>query len=408
LATYYFDTALSTQIPALSDSTYILDHSTWISTANGPAVYLGAGAYGNDLIIRGTLASTDSVPVLDIDAEGTSLIIDETGYISGIFAIDLTGVSTDIVNRGHIEGSNVAISLVQSAGRLVNYGVISAGVNGLAVHQSASAGTFEFENHGVLMGSGGLDLDAPEISIILGKTSRISAAIAIDINSAAGETANTINDGLISAPVLYAYRSGAGDDRLLNRGTIYGDIRFGAGNDTFIDKGVYAGRIFGGHGDDLYVLRSASTQLDEAVSTGNDTVRIGVTFTLADNIENLVLTGRRNADLIGNDDANTLKGNAGNNDLTGGLSDDILTGGGGRDLFLYAMLDGGDTITDFKQGQDRIRIEGFTQFTGFADLDISRSGKDVRISFAAENAADFILVENQKVGAFDKGDFLFA
>ncbi|UVC10304.1 hypothetical protein IHQ71_06780 [Rhizobium sp. TH2] len=405
MATHYFSSSNSTQIPALSDSIYILDPSSWILTNSGPAVYLGTQAHGNELRIRGTLGSFGTDPVLDIDAEGTRVTVDKGGYLTGTNVISLTAVSSDIVNRGHIDASNVGIHLQESAGSLVNYGEISAVFNGFAVRQNATAGAFEFENHGVITGYGAIRLEAPDITITLGRASEILAVNAVQVVSGAGDIARITNAGLISARAGAAYYGGDGEDSFANRGTIYGDIFFGAGNNRFIDKGKFVGQINSGIGDDLFVVKSADIVITDG--GGIDTVRTGVSYTLASGLENLILTGGKNASLTGSDGANTLRGNGGNNDLEGGLGDDTLTGGGGRDLFRYAMLDGGDTITDFKQGQDRIRIEGFTLYDSFGDLDFVKSGNDVRISFAAENVTDFILVEKQVIGDFDKGDFLF-
>ncbi|CAN7437066.1 calcium-binding protein [Rhizobium sp. LjRoot254] len=405
MATYYFSSSNFTQIPALSDSIYILDPTTWIFTDSSPAVFLGTGAYGNELIIRGMLASAGTDPVLDIDAEGTRVTIDKGGYLTGTNVISLTAVSSDIVNRGHIDASNVGIRLQESAGRLVNYGEISAAVNGFGVRQNATAGAFEFENHGVMTGYGAMHLEAPDVTITLGKASEILAVNAIQVVSGAGDIARITNAGLISAQAGAAYFGGNGEDSFTNRGTIYGDIYFGAGDNMFIDKGKFVGQIYSGIGDDLFVVKSADIVITDL--GGIDTVRTGVSYTLASGLENLILTGGKNASLTGNDGANALRGNGGGNRIEGGQGEDILTGGGGRDIFLYATLDGGDTITDFKQGQDRIRIEGFTLYDSFADLDFEKSGKDVRINFADGSGADFILVENQKVGDFDKGDFIF-
>jgi hypothetical protein len=50
-----------------------------------------------------------------------------------------------------------------------------------------------------------------------------------------------------------------------------------------------------------------------------------------------------------------LVGTAGDDRITGGPGADILTGGAGANLFVYtSVLDGGDTITDFKPGADKI------------------------------------------------------
>ena len=50
-----------------------------------------------------------------------------------------------------------------------------------------------------------------------------------------------------------------------------------------------------------------------------------------------------------------LTGTAGDDRMTGGPGADLLTGGAGANLFVYtSVLDGGDTITDFKSGADKV------------------------------------------------------
>ncbi|CAN7437112.1 calcium-binding protein [Rhizobium sp. LjRoot254] len=407
MATHQLVSSLVTQTITASENIYTLDPTSFIFTVSGSALRVAVDAHGNELRIGGTLGSTTVDPVLDIDAEGTKVVIEKSGYLTGSTGILLSAASSDIVNRGHIDANTAGIHLQASAGSLVNYGEISAGFNGYAVEQSATAGAFHFENHGAITGFGGIVLQAPDITIILGKASEILTVDAIRVDSGAGDTTTVTNAGLISASAGYAFRGGNGVDDFTNRGAIYGIITLNGGNDRFTDKGKFEGVVTGGNGDDLFVVKSADTVINEAGAHGIDTVRTGVSYTLGSGIEHLVLTGGKNASLTGNGGANTLTGNGGNNRIEGGLEADILTGGGGRDLFLYAMLDGGDTITDFKQGQDRIRIEGFTLYDSFGDLDFEKSGKDVRISFIDENVTDFILVENQKIGDFDSGDFLF-
>lgn len=60
-----------------------------------------------------------------------------------------------------------------------------------------------------------------------------------------------------------------------------------------------------------------------------------------------------------------LVGTAGDDVLIGGPGADTLTGGGGRDQFVYtSVLDGGDTLTDFQLGSDRIVLTKLLQGLG--------------------------------------------
>ena len=60
---------------------------------------------------------------------------------------------------------------------------------------------------------------------------------------------------------------------------------------------------------------------------------------------------------VGSAYADTLTGNAYANTLTGGAGADTLTGGAGADVFRFVTAtEGGDTITDFTSGSDRIQV----------------------------------------------------
>jgi uncharacterized protein len=59
--------------------------------------------------------------------------------------------------------------------------------------------------------------------------------------------------------------------------------------------------------------------------------------------------------IIGTSGADTLVGTPGDDRITGGPGADVLIGGAGANLFVYtSVLDGGDTITDFKPGVDKL------------------------------------------------------
>ena len=72
-----------------------------------------------------------------------------------------------------------------------------------------------------------------------------------------------------------------------------------------------------------------------------------------------VQQGTAGADaLAGDAGANLLNGQAGNDLLVGGGGADFLTGGDGVDVFKYLSTgEGGDTITDFASGTDKIAFD---------------------------------------------------
>lgn len=101
-----------------------------------------------------------------------------------------------------------------------------------------------------------------------------------------------------------------------------------------LNGGGGADTLIGGAGNDTYVTDGGDT-ITEAAGAGVDLVQSSGGYTLAANLENLLLTGTAIRG-TGNDLANRITGNASNNVLSGGAGNDRLVGGAGNDT-----LDGG-------------------------------------------------------------------
>ena len=120
-------------------------------------------------------------------------------------------------------------------------------------------------------------------------------------------------------------------------------INGNAGNNT-VHGGAGADNMAGDAGNDIYVVDNAGDVVSEEASEGTDTVQSSVTFTLATNVENLLLTGIGNINGIGNDLANIITGNAGNNTIDGGAGADNMAGNAGNDI--YVVDDSGDVVKE--------------------------------------------------------------
>jgi Ca2+-binding RTX toxin-like protein len=165
---------------------------------------------------------------------------------------------------------------------------------------------------------------------------------------------------------------GAGTDKLDKSienltGSAKNDTLTGNTGNNILDGAAGDDKLIGGKGNDTYVVNSTKDAVTEAAgsSGGTDLAQSTATlYTLAENVENLILMGSANIKGTGNALNNTLTGNDGNNDLNGGAGNDtlkglagadVLTGGAGNDTFDFdAVSDStpstSDTIKDFKSG----------------------------------------------------------
>lgn len=141
-------------------------------------------------------------------------------------------------------------------------------------------------------------------------------------------------------------------------GNSLANVITGNSGNNLLSGGLGADTLIGGLGNDTYVL---SDLLDTIIDAGGiDTVRSALSIALQTGLERAELIGLGDVSALGNGADNTLIGNPGNNYLEGGAGVDILTGGAGGDGF-YIAFNGaakdGDTVTDFKTGEDLLMLD---------------------------------------------------
>jgi hypothetical protein len=82
-----------------------------------------------------------------------------------------------------------------------------------------------------------------------------------------------------------------------------------------------------------------------------------------------------NDTLNGGDHNDVINGGDGADKIIGDTGNDSLTGGTGADQFRVTTLAfGNDTITDFENGVDKIRVTGVAAWNDFSDVVVSTNG----------------------------------
>ena len=162
--------------------------------------------------------------------------------------------------------------------------------------------------------------------------------------------------------------------------------------------------LTGGAGNDTYVVGTGDTT-GEAANAGTDTVQSSISWTLANNVENLTLTGiaaisgtgnAANNILLGNSGVNILTGNAGNDYLNGGAGADSLIGGTGNDTYWLGRGYGLDTITENDATAGNTDIARFDTGISKDQLWFAKSGNNLDVSIIG--TSDKFTVTNWYLG----------
>ncbi|NIX75885.1 PD40 domain-containing protein [Microvirga terricola] len=201
---------------------------------------------------------------------------------------------------------------------------------------------------------------------------------------------------------------GLGSDQLT--GDDMANILLGNGGNDLLDGRGGADVMSGGSGNDTYIVDNALDLVQEAPSSGIDTVLSAVNYVLASNIENLTGKGSASLTLKGNGLTNVIKGGAGNDKLYGGGGKDVLSGGAGKDYFVF------DTkaktsfarITDFSVRDDTIWLDNkfYTKLgkKGTPTKPQKFSAEMFWIGDKAHDATDRVIYNNRTGSLYYDGD----
>jgi Ca2+-binding RTX toxin-like protein len=138
----------------------------------------------------------------------------------------------------------------------------------------------------------------------------------------------------------------------------------GAGNDV-LDGGAGADTLVGGADDDLYFVDDGGDVATELEGEGIDTVSSSVSYTLAANVEDLVLTGTA-ANGTGNGLDNRISANGVANRIDGGAGTDTVSYANSSSGVIASLVVGLGVWGDAK-GDRYVSIEGI-EGSGFNDV----------------------------------------
>jgi Ca2+-binding RTX toxin-like protein len=134
----------------------------------------------------------------------------------------------------------------------------------------------------------------------------------------------------------------------------YGNIQDNTitGNDAnnTLDGRAGADSMIGKGGNDTYFIDNAGDAVTEIANEGTDTVQSTITYTLADNLENLTLLGSGAINGTGNSANNIITGNTAANVLNGNGGTDSLIGSRGNDTYIVDSTD--DNIAEAGTSSD--------------------------------------------------------
>lgn len=401
-----------------------------ITGNNGSNLLVGLG--GNDTLNGGKGADTmeggDGSDTYYVNVAGD--VVTEAAGVSG--DVDTIIASVNYTASANVENLTLAGAAVEGVGNeLDNY------IKGTTAANILSGGAGDDTLDG---GSGDDDMtggDGSDTFIVTSVDDAVheGAGLSGDIDTVKSTVSYTLGENLENLTLTgFGANSGAGnslDNTII--GNSAANALTGGGGDDWLDGGSGNDTMNGGNGSDTYVVAQTGDVVSDSGSTGTDTVRSAVSFTLDASLENLTITGTGTISATGNDSDNVIIGGNGANVILGKGGMDTMTGGTGNDTFRFdAITDSGtdvgvdtDTITDFVLGDkidlSRIDARSDADFQHFilstddigsnGEIVMTRSGNDITVELHTNNDAvadmKFVVHVNESItGELLLGSFI--
>ncbi len=234
------------------------------------ALYNFGGIHGNtDAVSFGANQAT-------IYNEATGVI--DGGYYDG--AVLLDGIGDTINNFGKVSGSTIGVEagLASASSVMNNYGFIVGEEYGVTANSTHTG--ISIYNDGTIKGGsggGGIDVGAAVSTGTLA-TSIINAANGVITSSPGGlgieidggAEVSLTNHGAVESGI---WDYGAGNNVIINDGTIQGGVQFGAGSEFYNGAGGTVDAIYCGSGHNRVILGEGDTFV--GLGRGHDVVTAG-------------------------------------------------------------------------------------------------------------------------------------
>ncbi len=235
--------------------TWTIANGVVVGSGSAPAVF--SAFNGSKLVNKGDVFSTSNYGVLFQATNNGTVINKANGSIYGGYGVYVAGVAVvknlTVMNDGSIVGFAQAgiIAADVSNFDLTNTGHIFGATYGVfaTVNTPGATSGPMIENSGVISGGaiGVLTSVLPGLktTIVNKSGGTIKGGAAID--NVAGNL-SVENHGKIKGNIV-----GSATDKIVNDGTIKGDVYLLSGNDTFKNAGGHAGPVHGGDGNDTLI-----------------------------------------------------------------------------------------------------------------------------------------------------------
>lgn len=217
------------------------------------------------------------------------------------------------------------------------------------------------------------------------------------VQERADEGADTVQasvDHALAENVEHLVLTGAA---VAGTGNALANTLVGNSEDNLLDGREGADTMSGGLGNDTYVVDDHADQVHERADQGVDTVLASIDHALAENVENLVLTGAAIAG-TGNALDNRITGNAAANLLDGAAGADSMAGGEGDDG--YVVENASDLVIE-EAGA------GFDRVSASIDYVLPQHVEQLTLTGTAQrgtgNDLDNLLFGNERANVLDGG-----